>query len=68
MNTSEHEQGIPFTYSTFKVGDKVRVLKDDGTFFHSTVKYEPWQLGHGQWVIGINGISGGYSIERVAKL
>jgi len=52
----------------FKVGDKVKVLKDDGTIFESTVKYEPWQLGHGQWVIGINGIVGCYMVERVTKV
>lgn len=29
------------------------------------VKYAPWQLGHGAWVIGLKGISGGYDLSRV---
>lgn len=51
-----------------KVGSKVRVTKDDGSIFESTVKYAPWQLGHGQWVIGVNGIAGGYALERVEEV
>lgn len=51
-----------------KIGTKVIVLKDDGSIFESTVKYEPWQLGHGQWVVGIEGIRGGYMLERVTEI
>lgn len=48
-----------------KIGDKVKVTMDDGSIFESTVKYEPWEFGHGQVVVGVNGIRGGYAIERV---
>jgi len=53
---------------SIKIGAKVRVTKDDGSVIESTVKYAPWQLGHGQWVIGIDGISGGYMLERVEEV
>ncbi len=32
------------------------------------VKSEPWQLGHGAWVIGLKGISGGYDLSRVTGI
>lgn len=51
-----------------KVGTHVNVTKDDGSIFRSTVKFAPWRLGHGQWVIGINGIAGGYDLNRVEKI
>lgn len=46
-------------------GDRVAVLMDDGQVKAFDVKYEPWQLGHGTWVIGLKGRAGGYSLERV---
>lgn len=46
-------------------GDRVIVLMDDGELKEFDVKYPPWQLGHGAWVIGLVGRSGGYSLERV---
>lgn len=46
-------------------GDVVIVRMDDGTEKEFTVKYEPWQLGHGEWVIGLKGIAGGYLLARV---
>ena len=49
----------------FKIGQTVRVIKDDGKLEEHKVKYEPWQLGSGTWVIGLEGIRGGYSLERV---
>lgn len=49
-------------------GDVVRVRDDNGTDGDFVVKTAPWQLGHGAWVIGLNGISGGYSLDRVTKL
>ncbi len=33
------------------------------------IRLAPWQLAHGEWVIGLKGISGGYKLSRVvAKL
>jgi hypothetical protein len=46
-------------------GDPVEVLRDDGTREDREVKYAPWQLGDGTWVVGLRGISGGYALCRV---
>jgi len=48
-----------------KVGELVSVRMDDGSLVVKRVKYEPWELGHGEWVIGLAGISGGYKLSRV---
>lgn len=48
-----------------KPGDPVDVLRDDKRIEQRTVKYEPWQLGDGTWVVGVAGISGGYALCRV---
>ncbi len=52
----------------FKIGDLVEVTKDDGSKLQTTVKYGPWELGHKQWVIGLEGIRGGYNLSRVKLL
>lgn len=48
-----------------KPGDRVRVRDDAGNEADYHVKAAPWQLGHGEWVIGLRGISGGYALSRV---
>lgn len=48
--------------------DRVRVLHDDGTEADYVVKFEPWTLGHGEWVIGLKGMAGGYKLSRVVKV
>lgn len=49
-------------------GDVVEVRQDDGTLKEFKVKYSPWQVGHGTWVIGLVGVAGGYSLARVERL
>jgi hypothetical protein len=46
-------------------GDRVSVELDSGEIREFVVKYSPWQLGHGTWVIGLEGIAGGYALDRV---
>lgn len=48
-------------------GDRVAVVMDQGEEREFTVRSEPWQLGHGTWVIGLEGRSGGYMLSRVAR-
>ena len=48
-----------------QAGDVVIVTDDHGVDAEYKVKYAPWQLGHGEWVIGLAGISGGYKLDRV---
>jgi hypothetical protein len=49
-------------------GQWVEVLRDDGRTTHHRVKYAPWRLGHGEWVIGLDGVAGGYLLSRVLRL
>ncbi len=48
----------------FRVGDLVEVTLDDGSKALKHVRIEPWQLGHGEWVVGLSGIPGGYRLTR----
>lgn len=45
-------------------GDRVIQMDDLGESHERIVKYSPWQLDHGTWVIGLRGISGGYALSR----
>ena len=49
----------------YKIGDTVIVVRDDGREEQRRVRAVPWQLGHGAWVIGLEGISGGYDLRRI---
>lgn len=51
-----------------KPGDRVLVTDDNGIDAEYIVKAAPWRLGHGAWVVGLTGISGGYSLDRVVHL
>lgn len=55
-------------HGLIEVGDTVMVRMDDGTEKEFTVKYKPWMLGHGKWVIGLRGILGGYDLDRVLRI
>lgn len=50
------------------VGMTVQVWKDDGTRVETVTTSAPWRLGHGQWVVKLEGFSGGYACERVSPL
>ena len=50
---------------TLVPGDRVIVLMDDGELKEFVVDRPPWQLGHGAWVVGLEGRAGGYSLDRV---
>jgi len=49
-------------------GMLVDVRLDDGSVQRTTIRHVPWQLGHGQWVVGLEGISGGYDVLRVTPV
>jgi len=50
---------------SLKEGDDVLLLRDDGEYEYRTVKYGAWQLGHGQLVVGLHGLVGGWSADRI---
>lgn len=53
---------------SLKTGDLVNVTLDDGSMKRASVQSAPWQLGHGDWVVKLSGISGGYDLERCQKI
>lgn len=68
MDREEQAKSKPITVAekrTLKVGARVLVRDDGGYEAIYDVRTEPWQLGSGHWVIGLKGISGGYSLDRV---
>ena len=46
-------------------GMRVIVMLDDGSERETHTRSDPWQLGHGEWVVKLDGIAGGYSTMRV---
>lgn len=51
--------------TSLPVGSAVIVHMDDGSKWHTKTRSLPWQLGHGQWVVMLEGKAGGYSLDRV---
>lgn len=51
--------------ATLTLGREVVVFKDDGSRVETKVRLEPWLMGGHSWVVGLEGISGGYSVMRV---
>lgn len=51
-----------------EVGQRVAIQLDDGQIKIYTVCRVPWQLGHGAWVVGLEGRSGGYDLDRVVGI
>lgn len=49
------------------VGTRVAVRLDSGHTLITTTRSLPWQLGHGQWVVSLQGITGGFDCERIKK-
>lgn len=47
------------------VGTRVLVVRDNGDVLLTRTRSDAWTLGHGQVVVSVHGISGGYAIERV---
>jgi hypothetical protein len=71
MNRKIVESATPLTVAQrrqLRIGDCVVVRMDHGHPVGDmvcTVRAQPWQLGNGTWVIGLNEISGGYDLSRV---
>lgn len=49
-------------------GIAVIVKMDDGRLKHTHTRSEAWNLGHGQPVVMLEGISGGYDLSRVTPM
>lgn len=50
------------------IGQRVILTRDDGSEQETFVTTLPWELGHGEWVVGLYKVSGGYSTTRVRPL
>lgn len=62
----QRKQKISEALKMLAIGTPVNVRKDNGDIFETKTRSEPWQLGHGDWVVSVEGISGGYDLERVS--
>jgi hypothetical protein len=51
-----------------EIGTIVEVVKDSGPTTFTVTTSKPWALGHGAWVVGLEGISGGYDCARVTPI
>lgn len=47
------------------VGQPVAVVRDDGTVLRTETRSSAWCLGDGSPVVKVDGIAGGYALERV---
>jgi len=48
-----------------KIGMDVWREDDDGHMIPTKTRSLPWQLGHGRWVVAVEGIAGGYDLLRI---
>ena len=70
----QHQQPLPSTYMTeserqqLRPGQIVMVKLDDGSVREFEVRCAPWQPGYGEWLIGLVGIGGEYSLRRVQSV
>lgn len=46
-------------------GTEVILLEDDATETVTRTRSEPWPLGHGEWVVLVEGRTGGWAIVRM---
>lgn len=53
---------------SIRTGDKVTITEDNGSITETVARSEPWQLGHGAWVVLLQGRSGGYDLTRCQKV
>lgn len=49
-------------------GTLVQVRLDNGNVIITNTRSEPWKVGHGAWVVAIEGRAGGYSLNRVTPI
>ena len=49
-------------------GTPVVVRKDNGTILKTVTRSKPWLLGGHTWVVMVDGIAGGYSLNRISPL
>mgnify|MGYP001809842780 CR=1 FL=1 len=47
------------------IGTPVRVHRDNGELLITVTRSMPWQLGHGEWIVSVEGIAGGYLLGCV---
>lgn len=56
--------GLGTRAGDIRTGDLLEVARDDGRRERRRVKYPPWPLGDGTWVVGLEGLRGGYALSR----
>lgn len=49
------------------IGTPVTVRRDNGEILQTITRSSPWKIGGHTWVILVEGISGGYALERVTE-
>ena len=47
------------------VGTPVNLRRDDGSIFETVTRSIPWKLGGHTWVVMVEGIAGGYLLDRI---
>jgi hypothetical protein len=57
---SEWNQNVP-------VGSTVIVKRDSGEIFETKTRSEAWAIPSGMALVSVEGISGGYSLDRVKQ-
>jgi hypothetical protein len=63
--TPRSQPPIPDTLTRLPSGSTVHVRLDDGSTITTRTRSDPWQLGHGAWVVMLDGRTGGYDLSRV---
>lgn len=54
-----------FDVTKLTEGSSVFVLDDLGKLWSTKTRSAPWKLGHGTWVVLLEGRTGGYDVGRI---
>lgn len=66
-NMKTRKQNVDSKLTTLEEGVRVFYTDDSGKEHETITRSKPWQLGHGDWVVLIEGKSGGYDLSRIRK-
>lgn len=67
MKKLQHMKSPPAWMVAGALVDYSAVIGEPPTLLGAKIRSEPWQLGHGQWVVAIEGKAGGVAIEALRQ-
>lgn len=68
QRTQDHAKAVFDWNQQFPEGTPVKVRKDDGSILETKTRSAAWLMGGHSAMVMVDGISGGYMLERVTAI